>query len=89
MIAELYRCVFGRLGKGRVDCRFANCKCPIIIKWAYVDIFQKKIVIFAGEAAAEEYLLTDVEGPWCLLAFKLQQEEAAGLVVVAEPQGHS
>lgn len=34
-------------------------------------------------------ILTDVEGPRCLLAFKLEQEEAAGLVVMPEPQGHS
>lgn len=34
-------------------------------------------------------VLTDVEGPWCLLAFKLEYEELAGLTVMAEPQGHS
>lgn len=34
-------------------------------------------------------VLTDVESAWCLLAFKLQCEEIAGLTVMAEPQGHS
>lgn len=34
-------------------------------------------------------VLTDVEGSWCLVAFKLEYEEVAGLAVVAEPQGHS
>lgn len=48
-----------------------------------------KILVSAGEATAEESILTDVEGPRCLLAFKLEQEEAAGLVVMPEPQGHS
>lgn len=47
------------------------------------------MLVSAGEAAAEESILTDVVGPWCLLALKLKQEEAAGLLVMAEPQGHS
>lgn len=34
-------------------------------------------------------VLTDVEGAWSLVAFKLKYEEVAGLTVMAEPQGHS
>lgn len=47
------------------------------------------MLVSAEEATADDSILTDVEGPRCLLAFKLEQEEAAGLVVMAEPQGHS
>lgn len=34
-------------------------------------------------------ILTDIKSAWCLLVFKLQCEEIAGLTVMAEPQGHS
>lgn len=42
-----------------------------------------------GVILRPNFILTDVEGPWCLVALKLEYEEVAGLTVMAEPQGHS
>lgn len=36
-----------------------------------------------------QYVHTDIEGVGCLVAFKLKDEEVAGLTIMAQPQSHS